>query len=221
MMWKISTKMGAIAWAFAAFCVVASVFAQDEGQAAGQAGEQVAEGGQGPAAADKVFTSLFKFKRARGVVEVRRPDDERWEAAVEGRYYPLGSSVRTRPEAGASAKVEVAFGAECLLLAEGAVEFATRPVEIGENSRTVELRSGRIDLDLPQTLKDGLFFVAAPYFTCSDMSGKSWFVYNPTGDGDETRVCCKTGTMTLNGRHYKIARMTAANQVCIRSTADA
>ena len=31
---------------------------------------------------------------------------------------------------------------------------------------------------------------------------------------------CVTGTMTLEGRHYRIARMAAANQVRIRSTGD-
>jgi hypothetical protein len=84
----------------------------------------------------------------------------------------------------------------------------------------VVLKSGRVRLNLPRTLKEGLFFVTAPYFTCSNLAGESLFDYKVLSDGDEGVVRCVTGTMSLEGRHYKIPRMAAANQVRIRSSVD-
>ena len=102
----------------------------------------------------------------------------------------------------------------------GAAEVATKAIAIGDPARTVVLKSGRVMVNVPRTLKEGLFFVAAPYFTCSNLAGESLFDYKPLGDGDEVVVRCVTGSLALEGRHYKIPRMVAANQVRIRSTGD-
>ena len=170
--------------------------------------------------AEKPFTALFKCARAEGVVQILKPGASEWTAVEEGRFYPLGSALRTVAEAGAQSSAEFAFGPASSLKLAGAAEIVTRPTEIGGATRTVELRSGRVQLNLPRTLKDGLFFVAAPFFTCSNLAGESQFVYQLLADGDEAVVRCVTGTMTLEGRHYRIARMAAANQVRIRSTGD-
>ncbi|MBQ6007105.1 MAG: hypothetical protein IJL17_01100 [Kiritimatiellae bacterium] len=170
--------------------------------------------------AEKPFTALFKCARAEGVVQVLKPGASEWTAAEEGRFYPLGSALRTVAEAGAQSSAEFAFGPASSLKLAGSAEVVTRPTEIGGATRTVELKSGRVQLNLPRTLKDGLFFVAAPFFTCSNLAGESQFDYQLLADGDEAVVRCVTGTMTLEGRHYRIARMAAANQVRIRSTGD-
>ena len=184
------------------------------------AAEAPVDGVPPPPPAEKPFTSLFKCARAEGAVQVLKPGASEWTAAEEGRYYPLGTALRTVSEAGADSSAEFAFGPASSLKLVGAAEVATRPIEIGGATRTVELKSGRVLLNLPRTLKDGLFFVAAPYFTCSNLAGESQFDYQRLPDGDETVVRCVTGTMTLEGRHYRIARMAAANQVRIRSTGD-
>ena len=221
MMRKVSFQAVLAVTAFSASAVFAPLCAQDAETPAAAPAEPAAEGGlPPPLPAERPFTALFKCARAEGAVQVLKPGASEWVAAEEGHFYPLGSALRTVPEAGSACLAEFAFGPASSLKMTSPAEVATRPIEIGGATRTVELRSGRILLNLPRTLKDGLFFVSAPFFTCSNLAGESQFDYQRLADGDEAVVRCVTGTMTLEGRHYRIARMAAANQVRIRSTGD-
>ena len=217
MMRKISVQTALAVTAFSACVVLAPVCAQDAEEPAAAAAE---DGLPPPPSEAKPFTALFKCVRVNGVTHVLKPGASEWTKAEEGRFYPLGSAVRTVSEAGSPVSAEFSFGPEATIKLEGAAEAATRAIEIGERARTLELRSGRVLVNLPRTLKEGLFSVSAPYFTCSNLAGESRFDYQPLGDGDEVVVRCVTGTMALEGRHYRIPRMAAANQVRIRSTGD-
>ena len=217
MMRKISVQTALAVTAFSACVVFAPVCAQDAEEPAAAAAE---DGLPPPPSEVKPFTALFKCVRVSGVAQVLKPGASEWTKAEEGRFYPLGSAVRTVSEAGAPVSAEFSFGPEATIKLEGAAEAATRAIEIGERARTLELKSGCVLVNLPRTLKEGLFSVSAPYFTCSNLAGESRFDYQPLGDGDEVVVRCVTGTMTLEGRHYRIPRMAAANQVRIRSTGD-
>lgn len=218
MMRKISFQAALAVTVFTVGAVFAPACAQDAEEAPAAAAAE--DGLPSPQPEAKPFTALIRCLRAAGAVQVRKPGEAEWAPAKEGHYYPLGSSMRTLKEAGAFGSVEFSFGPESSLKMEGVAEVATRPIEIGESTRTVVLKSGRVVLNLPRALKDGLFSVAAPYFTCSNLAGESQFDYQPLVDGDEAVVRCVTGTMTLEGRHYKIPHMAAANQVRIRSTSD-
>ena len=221
MMRKVSFQAVLAVTAFSASAVFAPLCAQDAETPAAAPAEPAAEGGlPPPLPAERPFTALFKCARAEGAVQVLKPGASEWVPAEEGRFYPLGTALRTVPEAGSACLAEFAFGPASSLKMTSAAEVATRPIEIGGGTRTVELRSGRVQLNLPRTLKDGLFFVTAPFFTCSNLAGESLFDYQRLADGDEAVVRCVTGTMTLEGRHYRFARMAAANQVRIRSTGD-
>ena len=217
MMRKISVQAVLAATAFSVGAVFAPACAQDAEEAPAAA---AAEDGLPPSQPEaKPFTSLFRCERATGAVQILKPKASEWTAAKERHYYPFGSSVRILDEAGASGSAEFSFGPESSLKMEGAAEVATRPIEIGEPTRTVELKSGRVMLKLPRTLKEGLFCVTTPNFTCSNLAGESLFDYQQApGGGDEVVLRCVTGTMTLEGRHFKIPRMAATNQVRIRST---
>ena len=217
MMRKISVQTALAVTAFSACVVFAPVCAQDAEEPAAAAAE---DGLPPPPSEAKPFTALFRCVRVNGVTQVLKPGASEWTKAEEGRFYPLGSAVRTVSEAGAPVSAEFSFGPEATIKLEGAAEAATRAIQIGERARTLELKSGRVLVNLPRTLKEGLFSVSAPYFTCSNLAGESRFDYQPLGDGDEVVVRCVTGTMTLEGRHYRIPRMAAANQVRIRSTGD-
>ena len=217
MMRKISVQSALAVTAFSACVVFAPVCAQDAEEPAAAAAE---DGLPPPPSEAKPFTALFRCVRVNGVTQVLKPGASEWTKAEEGRFYPLGSAVRTVSEAGSPVSAEFSFGPEATIKLEGAAEAATRAIEIGERARTLELKSGCVLVNLPRTLKEGLFSVSAPYFTCSNLAGESRFDYQPLGDGDEVVVRCVTGTMTLEGRHYRIPRMAAANQVRIRSTGD-
>jgi len=217
MMRKISFQTALAVTAFSACAVLAPVSAQDAEAPAEAAAE---DGLPTPPPAAKPFTALFRCVRVKGVVQVLKPGASEWTSAEEGRYYPMGTSLRTVPDAGVAASAEFKFGPESSLKLENAAEVATRAIDLDEPTRTLELRSGRVVLNLPRTLQEGLFFVVAPFFTCSNLAGESQFDYQALGDGNEAVVRCVTGTLALEGRHYRIPRMAAANQVRIRSTED-
>lgn len=191
------------------------VCAQDEAPADEKAGEgEEAVVSQKPA---KVFTQLMCCIRAEGTVEVLKPRSEKWIVAEEGKFYPLGSAVRV---AGSAPHAEFEFGEKSAIVITNMAEFATREIELGEQTRTIVLKSGRVYLNLPRNLKEGAFSVTAPFFKAINLAGESQFDYAAEGDGDEVVVRCVTGALGIEGRHYKIPSMGAANQVRIRTTGD-
>ena len=217
MMRKVSFQAVLAAASIAASAVFAAVCAQDPAPTADMADVAADDALPKPRQVEKPFTALVRCVRVQGTMQVLKPGASEWTVAEEGRYYPMGSSFRT-VQGDVPAIGELEFGPEAKVKLTGAAEVSTRPIEIGEAARTVELKSGRVLMNLPRALKEGLFFVAAPFFTCSNLAGESQFDYQPIGNGDEVVVRCVTGTMTLEGRHYKFPRMAAANQVRIRTT---
>lgn len=176
------------------------------------AGDAVAE-----APAEKAFAPMMRCSKAEGLVEVLKPRTEEWERVAKGHFYPLGTEVRL---AAADASAEFSFGEKSTISAVGVAEFGTREVEFGAQERAVVLKGGRVNINLPRTLGEGLFKVVAPAFCCENLAGESRFDYKATGDGDEVVVRCVTGTMALKGAHFSIPKMGAANQICLRTTGD-
>ena len=211
------------------FCVCASAFgvalilpAQEEGAANAASEGNVAEGID-PALVKaatakptaKYFHALVRLTRADAEVLVKLPRQQAFAPAVEGKFYPNGSTFRVTNGA------EFEFGEESLLKVKGEAEFATRETAFGAQPRTVVLTCGVITVSLPRTLPTGLFSVAYPNFTAKDMAGESTHELVPSGDGNEAVVHVITGMLALEGAHYTIARMSAADRVRIRTTGDA
>ena len=161
------------------------------------------------------FTTLPLCRRAEGLVEVQVPDGE-WKAIEEGRFYPLGSTYRT----GKDGALTLAFGRDSFVKIGGDSAFGTRPEKLGVKVRTVVLLAGHVDIDVPDNLPENAFFVTAPGFTVCDLAGESRYEYIDKGDGDQVRVRCVTGSLSLKGRHYEIPVMRAANEVEIRTSHD-
>ena len=178
--------------------------------------EQPAPVASGTKVASKVsFTTLPLCRIKEGSAEVRRPGEE-WAAAVEGKYYPLGSSFRT----GKGGSLTLAFGADSTVTVESDSEMATRAQALGGASRTVVLVRGTVNLSLADGLPEGAFFVTAPGFTVKNPAGKSRYVYEDKGDGDRVTVRCVTGTLGIEGRHFSIPTMHPADEVVIRTSHD-
>ena len=199
------------AMALAAFAVVA----EDETAAAVGAETEGLPVVQANAASARVFTALPLCRRIGGSASVRKAGGE-WEPAVEGKFYPLGTSFRA--EEGGT--LSVAFGTGSFVTIADGSEFGTRPQALGEKSRTLVLTRGTVTLKLPDNLPEGLFAVAAPDFTIRNPAGESAITYTDKGDGDETVVLCRTGSLTINGRHFDIPAMRAADEVKIRTSHD-
>ena len=166
----------------------------------------------------KFFYTLPKAERLDGSADILKPGAHEWEAVVEGRFYPLGSVFRT---VGASTRFTVALGRECNVTIAGEASFGTRLQGLGVKSRTILLKGGVVTVDLPRSLPEGLLFVDAPGFSVVNPAGKSTYRYAKTGDGDKATIRCVTGSLAIEGLHFKILSMRAANEVCIQTSQDA
>ena len=166
----------------------------------------------------KYFYTLPTISRLEGTASVLKPGARDWEDAAEGRFYPLGSVFRT---IGAATRLTVALGKECNVVIAGEASFGTRGQGLGIKTRAILLKGGVIIVDLPRNLPEGLFFVDAPGFTVVNPAGKSAYRYVKTGDGDKATVRCVTGSLSIEGLHFKILSMRAANEVCIQTSQDA
>ena len=161
------------------------------------------------------FTTLPLCRHIQGKASVRKPGKE-WEMAEEGRFYPLGTSYRA--EKGGSLVVSLGVGST-VSIADGA-EFGTREQVLGIPSRTLVLARGVMTLSLPVNLPEGAFFVTAPGFTIKNPAGESEITYEDKGDGDVATILCKTGSLGVEGRHFDIPAMHAADAVRIRTSKD-
>jgi len=213
--------------ALAASMTALSLLAQDSDDEAeattdGAAVEEKTEGEAATAKTPEVvksepkFTTLPFCMSVEGVAEVLKPGTTEWTAVESGRFYPLGSSFRTM-EGG---KLVLAFSQDSKAIIEGDASFTTRPQKIGEKVRSIVLGHGTLDIALPEDIKEGSFVVSAPGFTVRDLAGESRYTYETTGDGDKATVRCMTGSLSLEGRHFSVPSMRAANEIVIRTSND-
>ena len=165
--------------------------------------------------ADKTFTALPLCRRIDGNASVRKPGGE-WVAAEEGKFYPFGTSYRA--EAGGS--MVVSFGTGSKVTISDGSEFGTRSQKVGLDTRTIILVKGIVDLDLASNLPEGAFTATAPGFIVKNMAGASRITYEGKGDGDLAVVRCVTGSLGIEGKHYNIPAMHAADEVKIRTSKD-
>lgn len=196
----------------AAVLMAASAVAQDEETTENPKAEGSAVKASPKTAA---YTLLPLCRRVEGAVEVCKPRGE-WQPAEEGKYYPLGSLFR----AGKEGHLELAFGVDSVAIINEGSAFGTLEQAYGKPSRTVVLQSGVLDLKLADNLPEGAFFVTAKGFTVKNPAGESRFVMEPTVDGEKVTVRCVTGSLGLEGRHFDIPQMRAADEVVIRSSHD-
>lgn len=202
--------------AVAATLVAGSVFSQGDGLEGQKPAEEAVSADQS-AKGQKTFAALPFCQQAEGVAEVRTPVSGEWKSATEGKFYPLGSSFRT---SGADSRMTVQFGPEAKASIVGDSSFGTRIQPLGVASRTLILGSGTLRVELARNFPEGAFFVSAPGFTVKNPAGESLITYKTMPDGDDVVVRCVTGTLGIEGRHFNVPQMRAADEIRIRSTVD-
>lgn len=199
-----------------AFCVPFAVTAQSEG-ADDAASAETAVASSAKATA-RHYHALVKLAYANENVLVKLPRQAEFKSAKEGKFYPNGATFRVT--ASGAEPVVFEFGPESFVKVSGNAEFGTREVPMGGNTRTVTMVNGQISVSLPRTMPTGLFTVAYPNFTVKDLAGESSHELTPSGDGDEAVVHVITGMLAIDGSHYNVARMSAADRVRIRTTGE-
>lgn len=207
-------NMKKTAFAVAAALAASVSFAQEADQPA--ADQTVPETAVQKKDNTRWFFSLPLCRRVDGGAEVKRPGSSEWAPAEEGRFYPLGTSYR----AAKGGTLVIAFGNECLVTVADGASFGTRAQGVGESSRRIVLTGGEVSVSLPGNLRPGMFFVAAPDFTVRNPAGDSKFSFEDKGDGYSASVRCVTGLLEVEGRHFTIPAMHAADAFDIRSSHD-
>ena len=205
-------RMIATVVAMSAAC---ALFAEDEAETAEETPVEALPAVQTNAATTKAFTTLPLCRHITGAVSVRKSGGD-WEPAEEGRFYPLGSSYRAEK----GGELVLAFGSGSTVTISSGAEFGTRSESLGAGSRTLVLARGTVALRLPDNLPEGAFFLTAPGFMIKNPAGESAVVYEDKGDGDVATVLCKTGSLGIEGRHFDIPTMHAADEVRIRTSKD-
>ena len=166
--------------------------------------------------ATRWFFALPLCRRVQGDAEVLKPGASEWVPLEEGRFYPLGSSYRSSK----GGSLVVLFGNECSVTVADGASFGTKSQPIGERSRGIVLTGGEVSLSLPGNLNQGMFFITAPGFTVRNPAGDSKYSFEDKGDGYFASVRCVTGMLEVEGRHFKIPAMHAADAFDIRSSHD-
>lgn len=184
-----------------------AAFAEDEAEAVPEVKTN--------AAPVRAFATLPLCRRVEGEAFVRKPGKD-WEPVEEGRFYPLGSSYRA--DKGGSCVLSLGMGSTVSV--EDGAEFGTRAEALGTASRTLVLVGGTLTLTLPDNLPEGALSVTAPGFTIRNPAGEAVITYTDKGDGDVATVLCRTGSLGIEGRHFNIPAMRAADEVRIRTGKD-
>lgn len=203
--------------AFSAALAAAISFAQED--------EDVVEASEGtiaeaPAKTEATVTrpyfTLPVCSNVSGSAEVLKPNAKTWTKLEEGRFYPLGCSFR----AAKGSSLTMAFGKESLVTVENGGSFTTRAQPIGTPSRTIVPTGGEVIVKLPVAMPAGLFVITTPGFTVRNAAGESSVTYTETGDGSDAFVKCITGSIAVDGRHFTIPGMRAADAFRIRTSHD-
>ncbi len=188
-----------------------------------QAEEQTEEQEGGAATVGKssrrkiVFHLLPLCKRVDGTAEFLCPGAKTWKPLEESRHYPLGCVFRTMDD---SSRVKIELGPHCEILVGGSSSLGTRVQKVGEKDRALNLIGGTVTVKAPATLPDGLLSINTPDFSICNLKGVSRYKYSVGVDGDETTVRCITQTLSVEGRHFDIPAMKAANEVRIVNSKD-
>lgn len=226
--------MKKLIFAVAAAVCFAAVHAQDEDisdfmDEGEEAAEEVAEGEEAsedaeaesaPAknkAPEKLYYVLALCHQVEGRCEALIPTQTEWRETEEGRFYPLGTAFRT---VGAASTAKIRLGPKVEVVVEGESSFATvvQPLEV--KTRTIELKSGKINVNLPRSLPEGMIFISAPGWTVLNAAGESRYEYETTGDGDKCFIKCLTGNMSVKGRHFDVLNLRASQGFVIRNSSD-
>lgn len=203
----------------ASVCAVAAVCmtvvrAQDEAQPAEAGGQAPAAEQQGAPA--KIFMPLVRLVQIRGVCEVNNPDAGVFVPAVENKVYPLGSQFRTGPNS--SAMLVFSAQESVQLLAQTEVTVAAPAANA--DSRMVRLAAGTIKTSLRENLPEGSFGVCTPNAACKNIEGRGEYSLSADATTETLQIATITGAARIEGAHYHIPALRAANTVTIVTSQD-
>ena len=162
-----------------------------------------------------VFRALPVCRFKEGIAEVRKPGSSDWAPIEEGKFYPLGCAYRTQ-----NGRLTIEFGREASVKISGNASFTSVAMPLGAKSRGIVLGEGQLELSLADNIPEGAFTIASTGFSVKNPAGESRFILNKLGDGEMAIIRCVTGSLSIDGCHFSIPTMRAANEIKIRTSND-
>lgn len=152
-----------------------------------------------------------------GSCEVQKPTIDKPEAVIVGRAYPLGSVFRSK-----DAVMTVAFGEDAGMKVFEGTEFIVSAQPGKEDTRVIQVFSGKINMILPDDLEDdSLFTVILPEIVCKKLKGKSEMAFVSSTDTEiQLTIRGVTGRVYVEGTNYSIPQIRAANIVQVTNARD-
>lgn len=163
------------------------------------------------------FTTLPMCRYIDGKGEVLKPGQKDWVRLEEQAYYPLGSTFRATP----GSKVGISLGRDSLVKIEDGASFGTVYQPLGGKTRTLVLKGGLVSIKVPSVMPAGALSVTSEGFTVKNIAGEVKLSYEEmNGDGSKAVLRCVTGAMEVEGRHFLVKDMHAADEVVVRTSKD-
>jgi len=191
-----------------------AVYAQEEAQPEAAVGQAPAAAQQ--EASSKVFMPLVRLVQVRGKCEVLNPDLGSYAAAVDNKVYPLGTRFRTGPESTATLVFSAQESAQLMSSTEVCVEAPDKQPD----NRVLRLISGIVKTSLRENLPEGSFSVSTPNAVCKNVEGRGEYSLSTTAVTETLQIATITGAARVEGPHYHIPALRAANTVNIQTAAD-
>ena len=203
--------------AVVAVCMTAARAQEEEAQpAAAEEEEQAPVVEQQQEVSGKIFMPMVRIARVHGACEVNNPDSGSYAPVVENKVYPLGSSFRTGPDGSAT----LVFSSRESVQMLGSSELIVLAPENGADGRIVRLLSGKIKTFLRENLPEGSFGFELPNAVCKNVEGRGEYALSLNASGETLVLKTITGAARVEGMHYHIPALRAANTVDIQTSAD-
>ena len=203
----------------ASVCALAAVWmtavhAQGEAQPA-------AADGQAPAAAQqeapaKIFMPMVRLVQVRGKCDAQNPDLGSYSAAVENKVYPLGTRFRTGSESAAT----LVFSAQESAQLASSTEVCVEAPDKQPDNRVLRLVAGTVKTSLRENLPEGSFSVCTPNAACRNVEGRGEYALSADAATETLQIATITGAARIDGPHYHIPALRAANTVNIQTSSD-
>ena len=167
-------------------------------------------------ASGKIFLPMVRIARIHGVCEVNNPDVGSYATAIENKVYPLGSRFRTGPDGSAT----LVFSSRESVQVLDSTELAVFASESNPDERVVRLLTGKIKTFLRENLPEGSFSIELPSTVCKNVEGRGEYALAANASGETLVIKTITGAARVEGAHYHIPALRAANTVDIQTSVD-
>lgn len=162
------------------------------------------------------FANLVRVVNIQGTCEVNNPDVGTFQPVKHNKAYPMGSIFRT---AANSSCILVFSTEDNASLAEN-TELAITACKENCQSLTLKLISGTVKTTLRDNLVDGTFFVRTPNAVVKNISGRGAYSLSIEDNNEVFKLSTITGTARIEGPHYTIPALQAANKLTIITAPD-